>query len=129
MTKGLHIVGDRAPLPFRNRRKITVGGSVAYIEGRLFEYLLTLAHARLTSGDGWVYKEDIEPGYNQARYLYRLRRKLRAQGVELEIENNCRGYYRLTVKALQIQIEWGSLLAYPDNRIAKIAREAVGRPA
>ncbi|MCP4583025.1 MAG: hypothetical protein GY839_15560, partial [candidate division Zixibacteria bacterium] len=56
----------------RERYLIKIDGVPIHLTGKSFKYLLRLAYSRLVADDGWVYKDDIENGFNQARYLYRL---------------------------------------------------------
>ena len=123
MTEGLRIIGTTRLRRNHTQYLIAVDGRQAYLSPRMFEYLLVLAN----NGQNWVYKGDLEPGFNQARYIYRLRAELTKQGIDMRFDNNGLGYYRLPASIHPIVIEWGSLLEYPHATIAQIAREAIGK--
>lgn len=100
--------------PKKERYLVIVNGEKCWIQGRLFMYLTKLVKARLTS-EGWIEKYDIEPGANQARYLYRLRQQLEEAGFELKIENSKTGLYRLTVT--DVSLNPSTLQEHPDHQV------------
>jgi len=62
-----------------------------------FMYFTRLAWFRQQE-NGWTWKEDLEQGFNQARYLYRMKNEIWGALGEKDwpvIENNRPGYYRL----------------------------------
>ena len=78
------------------RYLVFINGKECWLQGTPFRYLARLARARLSGSDGWIDKEDIEPGLNHARYIGRLRTQLREAGFDLGIENNHADMDRLT---------------------------------
>ena len=71
---------------------------------------------------GWVYKEDIEMGFNQARYLYRMKNEI-AAGINMDwpvFENNRLGYYRLKMEPAQISINMDNLKDHPDFELSRM---------
>lgn len=102
-----------------------IDGVAAPLTAKSFKYLLKLAVARLMSEDGWVYKDEIEFGFNQARYLYRMRGELESGlgGVRWAVyENNRLGYYRLGLEAAAVSVNLETLVENPDFEIAECAR-------
>ena len=67
-----------------------------------FKYFITLAfHLKNGNGRaGWVKLEDLEQGYNQAKYIYRMKGEMKEAigGSAPSIENNRMGNYRLAVE-------------------------------
>lgn len=102
-----------------------VDGAAVPLTAKSFKYLLKLAVARLMGEDGWIYKDEIEAGFNQARYLYRMRGELESglAGVRWAVyENNRLGYYRLGLEAAAISVNLETLVENPDFEIAECAR-------
>ncbi len=95
-----------------------------------FNYLYKLGAARLTKPDGWLSKDEIEPGFNQAKNIYRVKQELKrfATGLEERIENNKSGFYRLNLKPDQIKIDIDSMKAYSDLELAEITRQVEKSP-
>jgi len=105
--------------PCHDRLTIELAGRPLTLRLKSFKYLLALASARLLTpppGDGWIAKTDIEPGENQIKYLYQLRREL-AQGGHNNttlIENDGNGHYRLALPPQAIRVDLSRLLEHPD---------------
>ncbi|MCX6829470.1 MAG: hypothetical protein NT002_09350, partial [candidate division Zixibacteria bacterium] len=99
------------------------------LTGKSFKYLVKLAHSRLVNGEGWMYKDDIEAGFNQARYLYRLKLEInRDGGCPWGIfENNRLGYYRLDIEPARIRLNLENLKNHPDYEIRCIADQLAPR--
>lgn len=93
-----------------------LNGDNYYLQGKSFFYLAKLAYWRRI-GDGWVYVEDIEPGYNQIRSIYMLR-----NSIPVKIENNQRSCYRLMVKPRRISFNHAVLSEFPDIDIRGLFR-------
>ncbi len=89
-----------------------------------FNYLYKLGAARFLKPEGWMSKEEIEPGFNQAKNIYRVKQELKrfATGLEDRIENNKSGFYRLNLKPEQIKIDVESMEAYSDLELAELTR-------
>ena len=88
-------------------------------------YFTKLAWSRLNLDSGWIYKEDIETGFNQARYLYRMKNEISA-GLNFAwpvIENNRLGYYRLNLSPGKIKINRENLKSHPDYEIRQLVQE------
>ena len=91
------------------------------MRGGPFRYLERLEQARLNASDGWIDKEDIEPGLNQARYIGRLKIQLREVGFDLKIENNKAGKYRLAVS--DISLNFSQISKHPDYGVREIVEQ------
>jgi helicase len=114
----------------KERYLVKIDGFPVRLTGKSFMYLAKLAFARLTGGDGWTYKDDIEVGFNQARYLYRLRQEIKDGGFSWPIfENNRLGYYRLDLEPEKIRLNLDNLRNHPDYQLRKIIDELAPRLA
>ena len=81
-------------------------------------------------GEGWIYRDDIEVGFNQARYLYRLKQEIKNSGFSWSIfENNRLGYYRLDLEPSRIKLNLESLKNHDDYEVRQIAGELALRLA
>ncbi len=109
--------------PIRERFRVRINGHTVNLTGKSFKYLVKLAWSRLTKDSGWLYKEDLECGFNQARYLYRLRQEIGRDFLpEWPLyENNRSGYYRLAADREGIKINVEALKEIPDYEIQQIA--------
>ena len=115
--------------PIRERYRVRINGQSINLTGKSFKYLCRLAWSRLTKDNGWLYKEDLEQGFNQARYLYRLRQEIGKDflpGWPL-YENNRSGYYRLVAPKDGISVNVDSLRANPDYEIRQIVGDLAPR--
>ncbi len=104
----------------RERYLVRINGFPVRLTGKSFKYFVKLAWSRMNRDTGWVYKEDIEMGFNQARYLYRMKNEI-AAGISLDwpvFENNRLGYYRLKVEPAQISINMDNLKNHPDFELS-----------
>jgi helicase len=111
-----------------DRYLVRIDGHSVHLTGKSFKYLVKLAWSRLTRDAGWIYKEDIEVGFNQARYLYRMKNEI-AAGFSSSwpvIENNRLGYYRLKIDPDRIRINEESLRRHPDHEVRSMLEQ---RPA
>lgn len=115
----------------RERYLVRVDGFPVRLTGKSFKYLTKLACFRLLDAKGWVYKDDIEAGFNQARYLYRLKQEMnRDAGIPWGIfENNRLGYYRLDLEPSQIRINLENLKNHPDFELRVLAERLAPRLA
>ncbi|MCI0531359.1 MAG: hypothetical protein L0Y74_05370, partial [candidate division Zixibacteria bacterium] len=114
----VHLYVDGTPV--KNRFCITLNQKPVSLPAKSFDYLLKLASSRHNSEDGWVHKEDLEPGFNQARYLHRLKRQLLPylpSGFDL-IENNRLGSYRLNLKKENIALNLDNIPTATNLQIA-----------
>ena len=115
----------------RERFLVRINGFPVPLTGKSFKYFVKLAWSRLTDESGWMYKEDIEVGFNQARYLYRMKNEI-AAGYDAGwpiIENNRLGYYRLQVDPSRIQIDRTCLERHPDWEIRSLFGPADSSPS
>ena len=103
------------------RSLVLINGKERWLQGCPFRYLARLAKARLNGSDGWIDKEDIEPGLNQARYIGRLKIQLREVGFDLKIENNKAGKYRLAVS--DISLNFSQISKHPDYGVRQIVEQ------
>jgi len=109
----------------RERYLVRINGFPVRLTGKSFKYFTKLAWSRLNLDSGWIYKEDIETGFNQARYLYRMKNEISA-GLNFAwpvIENNRLGYYRLNLSPGKIKINRENLKSHPDYEIRQLVQE------
>jgi replicative superfamily II helicase len=94
-----------------------------------FNYLFKLTAARLLNRDGWLSKEEMEPGFNQAKNIYRVKQELKrfATGLEDRIENNKSGFYRLNLLPGQIRIDFDSMKSFSDMELAELTKRVEGQ--
>jgi hypothetical protein len=109
----------------RARMSVQLEGRTLMLRAKSFKYLLALAAARLLTRDGWINKTEIEPGENQIKYFYQLRRELSAAGPRADtlIENDGRGHYRLTLPPQAIRFDLPRLATHPDWDIRSRAEQ------
>ena len=109
----------------RERYLIRINGRSIKLTGKSFKYLVSLVWSRLTKDNGWLYKEDLEFGFNQARYLYRLRQEIGRDFLPdwPLYENNRAGYYRLVADRERIRVNVDVLRGIPDHQIQQMARD------
>jgi len=113
----------------RERYLVRVDGFPIRLTGKSFKYLTKLACFRLLDAEGWVYKDDIEEGFNQARYLYRLKQEMNRDGgiVWSIFENNRLGYYRLDLEPARIKINLENLKGHPDFELRSLVERLAPR--
>lgn len=109
--------------PVRERFLVRINGRPISLTGKSFKYLLRLVWSRLTHDNGWVYKDDLEHGFNQARYLYRLRQEIGRDFLPQWplYENNRSGYYRLAADRRGLKVNVDALKEIPDYEIQQMA--------
>ncbi len=108
----------------RDRYRVVFRDRPILLTAKSFKYLMKLAAQRSLDGRGWLDKEELEPGFNQARYLYNLRKELggtSVHGREL-IENDRQGKYRISLPADEIHFDLAALLLLEDFEIAELSR-------
>jgi replicative superfamily II helicase len=122
-------VSEMARLKVSNRQRgnrvvLQFGGSEIEISPKSFNYLFKLAAARFLKPEGWLDKEEIEPGFNQAKNIYRVKQELKRSrtGLEQRIENNKSGLYRINLSPEQIAIDFDSMADCSDLELAALAR-------
>jgi hypothetical protein len=110
------------------RYLVRINGFPVRLTGKSFKYFTKLAWSRLKGESGWIYKEDIEIGFNQARYLYRMKNEVNAflNFAWPMIENNRLGYYRLNVDPSRIQVNLDKLKNHPDYEVRSIVAARTG---
>jgi hypothetical protein len=108
----------------RNRVVIRYADTDIDVTAKSFNYLFKLAAGRLLSSEGWLDKEEIEPGFNQAKNIYRVKQELKRFGTGLEgyIENNKSGRYRLSLDPQQIQVDFDSMESCADQELTELSR-------
>ncbi len=107
----------------RERYLVRINGRPIRLTGKSFKYLARLAYQRLYGRGGWVFKEDLEAGFNQARYLYRMKSEIN-DGFPTSwpiIENNRLGYYRLALAPERIRINMDKIREHPDYEVRSLA--------
>lgn len=105
-----------------DRYLVKINGFPVRLTGKSFKYFAKLAWWRRQQPAGWIYKDDIEIGFNQARYLYRMKNEINS---ELRadwpiVENNRLGYYRLDIDPGRIQINMDNLKNHPDYELRSL---------
>lgn len=114
----------------RERYLVKINGFPVRLTGKSFKYFAKLAWSRLNRESGWIYKEDIEIGFNQARYLYRMKNEV-TSSLNLPwpvFENNRLGYYRLNAEPSAIHINFDNLRTHPDYEVRVLAGEPNTEP-
>ncbi|MEW5795681.1 MAG: DEAD/DEAH box helicase [Candidatus Zixiibacteriota bacterium] len=112
-----------------DRYLVRIDGFPVRLTGKSFKYLAKLAWSRVNDSSGWIYKEDIEVGFNQARYLYRMKNEI-AAGINSGwpvVENNRLGYYRLQIDPDKIRLNVDNLKSHPDYELRSLF-ESGNRP-
>ena len=112
------------------RYLVKIDGFPVRLTGKSFKYFAKLAWSRMHSESGWIYKEDLEIGFNQARYLYRMKSEI-SDSLKCDwpvIENNRLGYYRLNVDPSQVQLNVECLRNHPDWEVRSLVADP-GREA
>ena len=107
----------------RERYLVKINGFPVRLTGKSFKYFIKLAWSRLNGESGWLYKDDIEHGFNQARYLYRMKGEI-SQGLNSNwpiFENNRLGYYRLNADPSKIKVNLDNLRNHPDFEVRSLA--------
>lgn len=114
----------------RERYLVKINGFPVRLTGKSFKYFAKLAWSRLHRDAGWMYKEDIEVGFNQARYLYRMKNEI-VSALNLPwpvFENNRLGYYRLNAEPSAIHVNIENLKTHPDYEVRILAGEPNTEP-
>lgn len=109
--------------PVRDRYRIYWKGSPLNLTSKSFKYLFKLAAWRMMESDGWIDKEQLEPGFNQARYLYNLKKEIgnpQVSGNGL-IENDRKGGYRLCLEPGEIELDLIGIRQLGDYELTEIA--------
>ncbi len=104
----------------RDRLNIEFQGRRIPVTMKSFKYLVKLACAKYEDENGWLHKEKLEPGFNQARYIYNLKKELglaRGQGI---LENNRSGYYRLNLTPEDIALNIENIKGIQDFEIKSL---------
>ena len=96
-----HSAGEDNRVVFTgNSRKLlkeaVIFGKSIFLQPKLYSYLQKLRWASL-SDNPWVAKETFESGFNQSKYISKLRRILRQARIDAEIISDGRGSYRLVL--------------------------------
>jgi len=106
-----------------DRYLIKINGFPIRLTGKSFKYFAKLAWSRLGGESGWIYKDDIESGFNQARYLYRMKSEINGGLGFLWpiLENNRLGYYRLNADPARIRINFGNLRQHDDFELRQLS--------
>jgi helicase len=76
------------------RNEVIIDGRSIYLQGRLYAYLHKLWWEHIGKG-GFVHKDALDTGPNQAKYISRLRRLLREHEIAIEIISDGHGGYAL----------------------------------
>ncbi len=111
--------------PVKDKFLVLVNGRKINLSAKSFKYLVKLAWATFKNEEGWIHKNDFEPGDNQTRYLHRLKKQIlpSLDTGQSFIENNRLGCYRLNVSKDKIRINPPAFLKNPDIEIKKMAEE------
>lgn len=108
-----------------DRYLVRIDGLAVRLTGKSFKYLCKLAWARKYRGEGWLFRDEIEQGFNQARYLYRLKQEVNSQTMLSWViaENNRLGYYRLDLEPEGITINSQGLREFPDIEVSGLVTD------
>jgi len=111
--------------PVKDKFLVLVNGRKVILPAKSFKYLVKLTWAAYRNEEGWIHKNDFEPGENQTRYLHRLKKQIMPGIIPGQsfIENNRLGGYRLSFPKDKISINSALLLKNPDMEIKKMAEE------
>ena len=110
--------------PIKNRYSVIINNQSLTLPAKSFKLLTKLAVALVNNPDGWVHKDHLESGFNQSRYISRLKKELLPylpEGYNL-IENNRLGSYRLNLTKENLKAEWGNLEKVEDEEIRNLAQ-------
>lgn len=110
-----------------DRYLVRINGFPVRLTSKSFKYLTKLAWSRVGRDSGWIFKEDLETGFNQARYLYRLKSEIGAAYASnwQVFENNRLGYYRLDIDSRGISINYENLRQFPDWELQQLCANPV----
>ena len=108
-----------------NRDRLTVKffGQEVPLTLKSFKYLAKLASAKFFENTGWIHKENLEPGFNQARYIYNLKKELGLDKHQGVLENNRGGYYRLNLNPEEIGFNLDNLKHIQDYELSSIVEK------
>ncbi len=111
--------------PIKDKFLIWINGKKVALPAKSFKYLVKLAWAAFKNKEGWIHKNDLEPGENQTRYLHRLRKQITPylEPNQTLMENNRLGCYRLSIPVAGIKINAALLTNSPDSEISRMAEE------
>jgi len=111
--------------PVKDKFLVLVNGRKVILPAKSFKYLVKLTWAAYRNEEGWIHKNDFEPGENQTRYLHRLKKQIMPGIIPGQsfMENNRLGSYRLSFPKDKISINSTLLLKNPDMEIKKMAEE------
>lgn len=114
--------------PVKDRFLVVVNGRKLSLPAKSFKYLVKMAWAIFKNEDGWIHKNDFEPGENQTRYLHRLKKQILPflESDQTLMENNRLGGYRLCIPKDRIRINAPALIRNPDTEIKSMAEQLVG---
>ncbi|HVP06769.1 MAG TPA: hypothetical protein VMS71_02925, partial [Candidatus Acidoferrum sp.] len=114
-----------------DRYLVKIDGFPVYLTGKSFKYFTKLAWSRANRDGGWIYKEDIEIGFNQARYLYRMKNEMNTflRSNWPIFENNRLGYYRLDLEPEKVSINFENLKLHSDHELRVLSAPARPAPA
>jgi helicase len=107
----------------RDRLTVKYFGRELPLTLKSFKYLAKLACARIRDNLGWLHKEDLEPGFNQARYIYNLKKELGLGKDQAVLENNREGYYRLNIMPEDIVLNSENLRSIQDYELKCLAEQ------
>jgi helicase len=111
--------------PVKNRYSVIINNQSLTLPAKSFMLLTKLAVALVNNPDGWVHKDQLESGFNQSRYISRLKKELLPylpEGYNL-IENNRLGGYRLNLTKENLKVEWGNLEKVEDEEVRSLSQK------
>ncbi|MFQ6031891.1 MAG: hypothetical protein ACE5K2_03125, partial [Candidatus Zixiibacteriota bacterium] len=125
LTEGTILVIDGSAV--KDKFLVLVNGKRVILPAKSFKYLVKLTWALFKNDDGWIHKNDFEPGENQTRYLHRLKSQIKPtlNSGQALFENNRLGSYRLTIPKQHIKLNKDALLKNPDEEIKKMVAELI----
>ncbi|MDD4995743.1 MAG: hypothetical protein PHW53_04765 [Patescibacteria group bacterium] len=104
---------------------IRIDGRPIWLQGRMFYYFLRLVWGWHKFGAEGIHILDIEPGYNQHRYVYRLRQAIaRIYPGWPIVSNNQKKRYTLIVNGKTIfAYNYDNLTGFDDTRIRRMVED------
>jgi len=101
------------------RFRVYINDQEYWLTAKSFLYIVKLAYGRMYGQQGWIYREEIEKGNNQYKYINRMREEV---GNIIEVLNDRHGFYRLEVEERAIIFNHKQLHEFPHIEVAEMFR-------
>ena len=106
-----------------DRVNIRINGRLLSLTANSFVLLAKLAMPISYGYDGYVHKSHLGQPALIARYIHRLKSECWSYGLELHIDNDQKGGYRLLLQTGSIQYNHKHLESYPDATIRDLLHD------